>query len=269
MCRICAEVESGTIKLEWLKPNNKHHDPSTMNVPRSTITDWLRSDVKVMGARGAPNIAHWRAEREIRRRTSLTKAGGFRGTGLPMLGAAEKALQVYVADRTKMGLPIPADAIPNILRDTAVSLKVIPTRTGKKYDSNTRVNGLYHGFVSRANAAGVPIGERKVQALSRDRASSATVENIQQFSDILRPKLLAFQEKHGALSVGDVGYFDEFMLDLGDYDKLQFLVLDDGSRINVLVGHERCPHISGASLPLITMPSPRSLEATFILPFFS
>ena len=37
VCRICGEVESGTIKLAWLYQDNKNHNPVTMNVPRSTI----------------------------------------------------------------------------------------------------------------------------------------------------------------------------------------------------------------------------------------
>jgi len=100
VCRICGEVESGTIKLAWLYQDNKNHNPDTMNVPRSTIVRWLQPDIKVVGERGAPDIAHWRAERDIRRRTTLNKAGGFRGTGLPMFGAGEKAIQVYVSYRS-------------------------------------------------------------------------------------------------------------------------------------------------------------------------
>ena len=42
--RVCRAVENKEMKLEWLKPANKKHDPEKMNVPRTTVQEWLEDD---------------------------------------------------------------------------------------------------------------------------------------------------------------------------------------------------------------------------------
>ena len=42
--RVCRGVENKEIKLEWLKPANKNHDSEKMNVPRTTVQEWLEDD---------------------------------------------------------------------------------------------------------------------------------------------------------------------------------------------------------------------------------
>ena len=190
--RICKAVSEKKMKLAWLYPDNAHHDPVTMNVPRTTIVRWLMDDVEAMqakGERGVSGVPHWRAHTEIRRCTTLPTAGGYRGSGGPMLGMGEKALHVYLSDASRMGRPVTEEELPILLRQSARDLKVTTPFTGKLYAEDTDVSSLTKAFLARAEARGIPLVVRKGEGLSRQRAESATVENMTLFQKELSPVL--------------------------------------------------------------------------------
>ena len=49
--RIAEKIEAGEMKTKWLDPNHKKHDPTTMNVPYSTMREWLEDDAHFMQRR--------------------------------------------------------------------------------------------------------------------------------------------------------------------------------------------------------------------------
>jgi len=142
VAKLCREVEDGEHKLEWFDPTHPKHNPQVHIVPKSTMKRWLMDDEKVMarkGKRGTPGVPHWRAETEVRRSTQLKTAGGYKGTGKSVLGAAESALMVKMVDNARQGKPYAEDDIKQILLDTCIDLKVTNTRTGMLYTKDTDV----------------------------------------------------------------------------------------------------------------------------------
>ena len=69
----------------------------------------MTDDSKVMkakGLKGVPGTRHWRVERDVRRRTSLPSAGGYLGTGQPLLGtAAEDAHGLHARPKQAWDAP--------------------------------------------------------------------------------------------------------------------------------------------------------------------
>ncbi len=120
--RLCKAVESGEIKPAWLEEGHKKHDPVDMNVPYSTIRRWLMDDDKYMqqyqtpAKRGVKGTAHWKVESEQRRRTELKSAGGYMGTGAPMLGIhTEQKLFLKMKEEAQSGTPYMTDEVAGLL----------------------------------------------------------------------------------------------------------------------------------------------------------
>jgi len=101
-------------------------------------------------------VSHWKAEKEVRRRSVLPRAGGYMGTGRPMLGTAEQALMVYCADEARKGTPVSEDLLPALLRDTAIRLKVRIPNSGQMYTNDTKPSSLVNGFIKRSGEKGIP-----------------------------------------------------------------------------------------------------------------
>ena len=186
VCNTCEKLESGEWKLAWLNPGHKHHDPKTMKLPRQTAARYMMDDSKVMKAKGLKGVAgtrHWRVERDVRRRTSLRSAGGYLGTGEPMLGtAAEDALMVYMHNQSKRGTPLVQKDVEELLRDAAIKIGATNQLTGHTYGEDTNVRKLTEAFLARCKARGVPFTEKNGQGLSLQRAQAATVTAVQDFA---------------------------------------------------------------------------------------
>lgn len=182
----CAKLEKGEWKLSWLNPDHKDHDPNTMMLPRTTAARYMTDDSKVMkakGLKGVPGTRHWRVERDVRRRTSLPSAGGYLGTGQPLLGtAAEDALMVYMHNQSKRGTPLILKDVEEMLRNGAIEIGAINQQTGHAYDDDTEVRKLTKTFLARCKARGVPFVEKDGQGLSLQRAQAATVKTVQDFA---------------------------------------------------------------------------------------
>jgi len=182
--RLCTALGDGSMKLAWLRSEHEQHDPATMNVPRGSIKRWLLDDADTMKKVGKTGIAgqpHWKVEHEARRRTSLDRAGGYLGSGEPMLGKAEEGMMVWMGDQAKRGTPTTRLDAEGILREAAMTLGCrIPT-TGQLYTTNTDVRKMTDAFLVRCTERGVPFVEKKGQGLSLQRAAAASVATVQEF----------------------------------------------------------------------------------------
>ena len=252
VCRIGAALEAKEIRLSALKTDHPDHVPLVHNVPYSTMKEWMMDDHKWMQQKkkrsGKKGTRHWRVEKEIRRRTELKRAGGYRGTGEPVIGAAnEKALFVQLKQESARGTPVAMEDVPDLLRETCIKLKRICPTTGKLYTNDTDVSQQVRGFLGRAEQAGIPFTEKTGEGLSRQRASAATIETVQKFEALLDNALMKLQrEMNIKLGLGDVGNFDEFCIDLCDFaTKGKFVFVDDGQPNHVIVPFEQSPHITG------------------------
>lgn len=101
VCRIGAALEAKEMRLSALKTDHPDHVPLVHNEPYSTMKEWMMDDNKWMqkkyGRTGKSGMRHWHVEKNMRRRTALKSAGGYRGTGEPIIGAFnEKALFVHL-----------------------------------------------------------------------------------------------------------------------------------------------------------------------------
>jgi hypothetical protein len=252
VCRIGAALEAGEMKLSALKPSHRDHVPLVHNVPYSTMKEWMMDDNKWMqkkyGRTGKSGMRHWRVEKDMRRRTALKSAGGYNGTGEPIIGAFnEKALFVHLKQQSARGTPVAKEDVPDLLRDTCIKLKRICPTTGKLYTKDTSVTQQVRCFLSRAEEAGIPFTEKTGEGLSRQRASAATIETVQKFEALLDNALMKLQREMGIkLGLNDVGNFDEFCIDLCDFaTKGKFVFVDDGQPNHVIVPYEQSPHITG------------------------
>ena len=157
-----------------------------MKLPRTTAARYMTNDSKVMktkGLKGVPGTRHWRVERDVRRRTSLPSAGGYLGTGQPLLGtAAEDALMVYMHNQSKRGTPLTEKDAQELLRNGAIEISATNQRTGHAYGDDTDVRKLTKAFFARCKARGVPFVEKDGQGLSLQRAQAATVTVVQEFA---------------------------------------------------------------------------------------
>lgn len=250
--RLCKAVESGEIKPAWLEEGHKKHDPVDMNVPYSTIRRWLMDDDKYMqqyqtpAKRGVKGTAHWKVESEQRRRTELKSAGGYMGTGAPMLGIhTEQKLFLKMKEEAQSGTPYMTDEVAGLLLETAKKLKKVAPSTGLLYTDDTGVTGLHTAFLQRARAAGVPFRDTEGEPLSRARANGQNPEAVESFEELLDGKLLQIQQKEGPIGIDCVGNFDEFSIDLNDFCNQKFTFLDDGQSPHVQVPYEQAPHLSG------------------------
>ena len=133
------------------------------------------------GLKGVSGEPHWKVGRDVRRRTSLESAGGYRGTGETMLGLAESGVMVYMANQAKRGTPLILDDIEGILRDVAIKLGCTATATGQLYTPLTDVRKLTDAFVVRSQELGVPFVEKAGQGLPLQRAQAATVETVKEY----------------------------------------------------------------------------------------
>ena len=251
VCRLGQMIESNTIKLSHLKTDHPRHDPLVMNVPYGTMKEWGMDDhdwnMKKLGKKGHQGKPHWKVDKEMRRRKELKPAGGYKGTGHAAIGAAaEKRLMLGVSKSAQAGTPYAPDEIDDLLRDTAVKMKIRAPSTGKLYAPGTNVRNMKRRFMQRADAAGIPLFESNGGALSRARASGASLENVVRFEKLLDDALVKWQTEGGMkLTLADVGNFDEFCIDLVDFAGGKFIFINDGSPNHVVVPYEQSPHFTG------------------------
>ena len=79
---LAQRIEKKEVTLIDIKKDKSH---GKFKVPYSTMRDWLKDDALVMekkGKRGVSGTPHWKVERDVRRRTELSKPGPG-----PVLGA--------------------------------------------------------------------------------------------------------------------------------------------------------------------------------------
>ena len=152
VCRIGAALEANEMKLSALKPSHPDHVPLVHNVPYSTMKEWMMDDNKWMqmkyGRTGKSGIRHWRVEKEMRRRTALKPAGGYRGTGEPIIGTFnEKALFVHLKQQSARGTPVARVALR--------APRPAPSRHRRRPTSMPRKRGL-GGSSVRLGRSGSP-----------------------------------------------------------------------------------------------------------------
>ena len=216
---------------------------------KSWMNKWGADDAKVMAGRsggvkgGVNGSPHWLVERDVRRRTELTVPGGVKGGG-SLLGKAEDLILVDAAKQFQRGTPYLEIEIKQILLNTAIELKLLNHKTKQPYDVDSDIEKLFEGFVDRAADRGVNFVLKNGRKLSVCRAKNACLSSLARYRDeVIGPALREFQE-HGALTLQDVGNFDEYQLDLCDYANKGYFFCLKGMGCNVLTPFEQCPHIT-------------------------
>ena len=211
---LAQRIEKKEVTLIDIKKDKSH---GKFKVPYSTMRDWLKDDALVMekkGKRGVSGTPHWKVERDVRRRTELSKPGPG-----PVLGAGEKALVVKMADAANKGMPYSDEEIGDVLRDSAIKLKLKHPSDGKPYTLKSDVRSLTAGFLRRADEAGITFENKEGRSFARVRANSATMGILVKYrDDVVEPALALFQrEQKVTLGLEDIINFDEAMLDLNDF----------------------------------------------------
>ena len=98
VCTQGAQIASGKMSLNASDSVDENGD-RIYPVPKATMARWMKDDADVMkgkGGRGVSGQPHWKVEREVRKRVSLSKPGGVKGGGT-LLGAAEDVLCTTLA----------------------------------------------------------------------------------------------------------------------------------------------------------------------------
>jgi len=237
---LAQRIEKKEVTLIDIKKDKSH---GKFKVPYSTMRDWLKDDALVMekkGKRGVSGTPHWKVERDVRRRTELSKPGPG-----PVLGAGEKALVVKMADAANKGMPYSDEEIGDVLRDSAIKLKLKHPSDGKPYTLKSDVRSLTAGFLRRADEAGITFENKEGRSFARVRANSATLGILVKYrDDVVEPALALFQrEQKVTLGLEDIINFDEAMLDLNDFALGNAYFLQNFGN-NVVTPWERAPHIT-------------------------
>ena len=237
---LAQRIEKKEVTLIDIKKDKSHEK---FKVPYSTMRDWLKDDALVMekkGKRGVSGTPHWKVERDVRRRTELSKPGPG-----PVLGAGKKALIVKMADAANRGMPFSDEEIGDVLRDSAIKLKLKHPSDGKPYTLKSDVRSLTAGFLRRADEAGITFENKEGRSFARVRANSATMGILVKYrDDVVEPALALFQrEQKVTLGLEDIINFDEAMLDLNDFALGNAYFLQNFGN-NVVTPWERAPHIT-------------------------
>ena len=202
---LAQRIEKKEVTLIDIKKDKSHEK---FKVPYSTMRDWLKDDALVMekkGKRGVSGTPHWKVERDVRRRTELSKPGPG-----PVLGAGEKALVVKMADAANKGMPYSDEEIGDVLRDSAIKLKLKHPSDGKPYTLKSDVRSLTAGFLRRADEAGITFENKEGRSFARVRANSATMGILVKYrDDVVEPALALFQrEQKVTLGLEDIINFE-------------------------------------------------------------
>jgi hypothetical protein len=213
-------------------------------VPRKTMNTWRQDDHKVRQSkgfeRGVQGEPHWKIEFEVRGRTSLSKAGPQ-----TVLGAAETALMLEMANMAQKNMPYEEEEIADMVRDTAIEMKAIDPKTKTAYHKDSNVVQLVLGFKERCLARGVSFVLKGGRGLSKQRYWNATPEVLNHYRDkVIGPALTEFQDAHGAITLDDVGNWDESGIDLCDFATTGNYWCLQAFGCSVLTPYERSPHFT-------------------------
>ena len=213
-------------------------------IPRKTMNTWRQDDHKrrvAMGhARGVEGEPHWKIEFEVRGRTELSKSGP--GT---VLGAAETALMLEVANMAAKNMPYEEEELADMLRDTAIQLGSVDPKTKKPYHKDSNVTQLAIGFKERCLEKGVTFVLKGGRGLSKQRYWNATPDVLNHYRDeVSGPALTSFQDENGALTLEDVGNWDESGIDLCDFASNGNYWCLRAFGCSVLTPYERSPHFT-------------------------
>ena len=212
ICRIGEALEKSELNERDLDERGADGELK-LGIPRSTMRNkWAKEDTAVVGVTGQAGVPHWRAERDVRRRTSLSSPGPG-----PILGAAEDRIAVEIARMAMKNMPYEQEEVEQMLLDTAIALQ-LEQRPGKLYDLYSNVAELLRAFLGRCKKGGLLFTRKGGKGLSKQRWFNARPEVLDAYrDDVIRPALLAFQLQHGALTLADVGNWDDTAIDLCDF----------------------------------------------------
>ena len=136
VCALGERIERGEVRLNWCNKKDENGNP-LYRVGKTAMLRWTMDDDEAMRragkGRGVKGVPHWRAERDVRRRTELPKPGGVKGGGT-VLGAAEAALCVKFARAAEVSTtPRRAATLPRRARSSPPP----PTPPGRLGASDT------------------------------------------------------------------------------------------------------------------------------------
>ena len=95
---------------------------------------------------------------------------------------------MQVARAAKACMPYGEDELEEIVRDTAIALKLIVVRTGNPYNILTDVSGLVAGFIRRCAEANVFFVAKHCRKLSMQRLINQNPAALKAFSDKTNPR---------------------------------------------------------------------------------
>ena len=148
-----------------------------------------------------------------------------------------------MATAAKKGWPYAEEEIAGLIRDTAIQLGAVDPVKKQPYHEGSDVSTLVSQFLRRCGEKGVPLVLKGGRKLAIQRWMKSSWEILDGYGkQTATPALRAFQEKHGKLTLEDVGNFDEAMVDLCDFAETGNVLVIDLGGTNVIVPFEQCPH---------------------------
>ena len=227
ICELCARItdEHDPLTLAEIR---KH--PEDYKVPRNTLVDYLKPY-------GPTRAAKWLVRRDVQRKTTLPKSGG----GTVLGDAVEEKLMVTMADAALMNCPYRYEEVTELVRGTAIDLGCVVKKTGSPYTQLTDVSTLVTAFLRRCAEANVFFIQKNGRKLGLQRHINQHYISLKAYAAKVNPALLAFQQLHGKLGLGDVGNWDETGLDLCAFASMAFLCPHRFGN-QVVVPFEQLPH---------------------------
>ncbi len=142
-------------------------------------------------------------------------------------------------------MPYGEDELEEIVRDTAIALKLIVVRTGNPYNILTDVSGLVAGFIRRCAEANVFFVAKHCRKLSMQRLINQNPAALKAFSDKMNPALKAFQARWMIkLTLAGVGNFDETGFDMCAFAETGLFMCLKLCGNQVAVPFEQAPHMT-------------------------
>ena len=106
-------------------------------------------------------------------------------------------------------MPYEQEDVEEMLLETAIRLN-LKQKNGEPYTILSDAKGLIKGFMRRCKREGLLFIPQSGRGLSKQRWFSASHETLNDYRDnVIRPALKSFQDEHGALTLKDLGNFDE------------------------------------------------------------
>ena len=113
------------------------------------------------------------------------------------------------------------------------------------HSTTSDIRSLLDGFYRRAAAADVVFILKGGRGLSRQRQIASGPAPLVKYRDeVAEPSLVAFQKKHGPLTLLDWGNLDEAQIDFCDFASGGSFVMLMGGDNNVVTPCERAPHMT-------------------------